>query len=129
MDFPYLVVVADCKREMGAKNDRSLFEALFGDAVYQWKENGEAIPARARNGFWGHPNGPNNINVSAVLLISNPDLWTIGSTDFEPLLALNPWAEFPLPPEFLPLNRLRAKRRTLVVRKGSSSPYRSEAPE
>jgi hypothetical protein len=129
MDFPYLVVVADCKREIGAKNDRSLFEALFGDAVYQWKENGEAIPARARNGFWGHPNGPNNINVSAVLLISNPDLWTIGSTDFEPLLALNPWAEFPLPPEFLPLNRLRAKRRTLVVRKGSSSPYRSEAPE
>jgi hypothetical protein len=109
MDCPYIVVVGDCKREMGAKNDRSLFEALFGDPVYQWKENGEAFPGRARNGFWGYPSGLKNINVTAVLLIGNPDLWTIGSKDYEPLLAVNPWAEFALPPGFLPLNRFELK--------------------
>jgi hypothetical protein len=109
MTNPYLIVVADCKDELpgGKHNGEALVEAMFGDIITQATKdaNGKTIIADVRmpNGYWGTPDAPKHRNVSGVLLLPKPHLWDLRNERWQPLLIRNPWAERPLPADFLPL--------------------------
>lgn len=109
-DIPYLIVVADCRGELtgGDSNDEEFLEALYGTVTYTVSRDPEAEPrvlgvSRSSNGYWGTPDAPRNPQVSGVLLLPQPDLWSLRSDNWQPLLARNRRAAFPLPAEFLPL--------------------------
>lgn len=109
MTQPYLVVVADCKDELGggANNGEALVEAMFGIIISRTTTgaNGKLIleNARSTDGYWGTPENPKHQGVSGVLLLPKPHLWALREERWQPLLVRNPWANHPLPDEFLPL--------------------------
>jgi hypothetical protein len=113
LDAPFLIVVADCKGEVGwgesAKTE--LIEALFGDeAVTVWHDESGRVhsePGRKPNGLFGGGSQPKNQHVSAVLLIPQPDLWGLRNPMHQPLLVHHPCAQYPLPPDVLPIPSLR----------------------
>lgn len=95
LDRPYVVTI----------NATSLFtdemdvtDALFGrEHLIIDRQAGSAIPARAPDGFWIGPKGPQNTRVSAVLIAIQLLPWTVST--HTPTLWHNPWAEKPLGPE------------------------------
>lgn len=109
LDAPYLIVIADCKDELvgGDRNDESLIDAVFGKVVTQTTvlANGEVEmkDVRLDDGYWGHPNTARHKNVSGVLLLPKPHLWDLRDERWRPLLLRNPWADHPLPADFLSL--------------------------
>jgi hypothetical protein len=109
LDAPYLIVIADCKEELvgGDRNDDALIDAVFGTVVTQTRvlENGEheTKDVRRDDGYWGHPTTARHKNVSGVLLLPKPHLWDLRNDRWQPLLLRNPWADHPLPENFLPL--------------------------
>lgn len=106
---PYLIVVADCKDELGGgdNNGEAVVEAMFGTIITQatQDENGKTIvrDVRRTDGYWGTPDAPKHRGVSGVLLLPKPHLWDLREKRWQPLLVRNPWADHPLPDEFLPL--------------------------
>jgi hypothetical protein len=68
-------------------------------------ENGEheTKDVRLDDGYWGHANTARHKNVSGVLLLPKPHLWDLRNDRWQPLLLRNPWADYPLPEDFLPL--------------------------
>jgi hypothetical protein len=109
LDAPYLIVIADCKDELvgGDHNDRALIDAAFGTVVTQTRVLGngelEMKDVRCDDGYWGFPNTARHKNVSGVLLLPKPHLWDLRDDRWQPLLLRNPWADHPLPADFLPL--------------------------
>jgi hypothetical protein len=109
MKNPYLIVVADCKEELsgGKRNGEALVEAMFGYVITQMMKdaNGNTIIRNVRrpNGYWGTPAAPKHRDVSGVLLLPQPHLWDLREERWQPLLIRNPWAQRPLPDDFLPL--------------------------
>jgi hypothetical protein len=109
LDAPYLIVIADCKEELvgGIHNDHAVIDAVFGTVVAQTREleNGEreTKDVRLDDGYWGHPNTARHKNVSGVLLLPKPHLWDLRNERWQPLLLRNPWADLPLPDDFLAL--------------------------
>jgi hypothetical protein len=109
LDAPYLIVIADCKEELvgGIQNDHAVIDAVFGTVVTQTREleNGEreTKDVRLDDGYWGHPNTARHKNVSGVLLLPKPHLWDLRNDRWQPLLICNPWADHPLPDDFLAL--------------------------
>ncbi|MCW5696079.1 MAG: hypothetical protein KIS96_04995 [Bauldia sp.] len=105
---PYVIAVVDNKGELtgGEANEVELVEALFGDEAYQFPgdDSGELRLVRQRNGFFGHGGQARNTNVTAVVLLPRADLWSLRDPKWQPILAVNPWAEFPLPRrDFIPI--------------------------
>ena len=106
---PYLIAIADCKDELagGHHNDEALIDAVFGSVVTQSRqlENGdwEHKDVRLDDGYWGHMQSARHKNVSAALLLPRPHLWDLRNDRWQPLLIHNPWADHPLPGDFLPL--------------------------
>jgi hypothetical protein len=109
MDHPYLIVVSDCKDELsgGRRNGEALADAMFGTIVTRVTKdaNGKTVTedVRQTDGYWGTPNAPKHRNVSGVLVLPKPHLWDLRDERWQPLLVRNPWAERPLPDDFLPL--------------------------
>jgi hypothetical protein len=109
LDTPYLIVVADCKDELvgGVHNGDALLDAAFGTVATQVTtfENGnhEIAERRRADGYWGFPATARHHNVSGALLLPKPHLWDLRSDRWQPLLLRNPWADHPLPNDFLPL--------------------------
>jgi hypothetical protein len=109
LNAPYLIVIADCKEELagGKHNDDALIDAVFGTVVTQTRvfENGEheTKDVRLDDGYWGHPDPARHKNVSGALLLPKPHLWDLREDRWQPLLIRNPWADYPLPENFLPL--------------------------
>lgn len=109
MTNPYLIVVADCKDELpgGKHNGEALVEAMFGDIITRATKDAEGktviTDVRKPNGYWGTPDAPKHRNVSGVLLLPKPHLWDLREDRWQPVLVRNPWAERPLPADFLPL--------------------------
>ncbi len=109
MSDPYLIVVADCKDELpgGKHNGTALVEAMFGDIITRASKDaaGKTVvtDVRQANGYWGLPDKPKHCNVSGVFLMPKPHLWDLREERWQPLLVRNPWAERPLPEDFLPL--------------------------
>jgi hypothetical protein len=109
LDAPYLIVIADCKEELagGDRNDEALIDAVFGSVVTQVRvlENGEKEiqDVRLDDGYWGHAETARHKNVGGVLILPKPHLWDLRNARWQPLLIRNPWADNPLPADFLPL--------------------------
>ena len=98
LDKPYLIAVADGKDQFFSKDsiNSALTEAVFGDEIVQFR-NGTPQLMRAKNGSWYGPKGPRNRHVSGVLLLPETGLWKLREEKWQPVLAVNPWAERPLP--------------------------------
>jgi hypothetical protein len=109
LDQLYLIAVADGKDQLFGKKsvDSALTDAVFGDEIVQFKGNAFHV-ARAKNGFWHGPNGPRNQHVSGLLLLPETGLWKLREERWQPVLAVNPWAERPLPDALRTIGRFEA---------------------
>ncbi len=119
LDKPYLIAVADGKDQLFSKDsiNSALTEAVFGDEIVQFKGSTAHI-AHAKNGFWHGPKGPRNQHVSGVLLLPETGLWKLREEKWQPVLAINPWAERPLPEALRTMRRFEADNGRWVFRKG-----------
>lgn len=119
LDRPYLIAVADGKDQFFSKDSihTALTEAVFGDEIVQFNGSTASI-ARAKNGFWHGLNGPQNRHVSGVLLLPETGLWKLREEKWQPVLAVNPWAERPLPDALREMNRFEADGDRWVFREG-----------
>jgi hypothetical protein len=119
LDKPYLITVADGKGRLFNRDSihSALNEAVFGDEIMQVK-GGTARIAHAKNGFWHGPQGPRNQHVSGVLLLPETGLWKLREEKWQPVLAVNPWAERPLPDVLQRMNRFEADNGHWVFREG-----------
>lgn len=119
LDKPFLIVVADAKEQL-LDNDSiklAVTEAVFGDEKVQFTE-GVALAAYAKNGFWHGPNGPRNRHVGGVLLLPETGVWRLREEKWQPILAVNPWAERPLPASLRTMRRLEADDGRWVLHEG-----------
>jgi hypothetical protein len=118
-DAPYLIVVADAKDQLFGKDSTKLAitEAVLGDEIVK-VQDGNAIIARAKNGFWHGPRGARNRHVSGVLLLPGTGLWRLREEKGQPILAINPWADRPLPKGLKALRRFEAKDDKWVLQDG-----------
>jgi hypothetical protein len=116
---PYLIVVADATGQtFGKKSIHSaLTQAVFADEIVQFR-GGQAHKTYASNGFWSGPTGPQNRHVSGVLLLRETQLWRLRNEKFQPVMAVNPWAERALPAELRTLQRFEEKDGRLAFRDG-----------
>jgi hypothetical protein len=110
LNAPYLIVVADAKDQLFTEKSigSALVDAVFGDEIVKF-QGGKAWVTHAQNGFWYGKNGPRNRHVSGVLLLPRTDLWKIREEKWQPVLAVNPWAEHPLPAPLKTLKRFEAE--------------------
>jgi hypothetical protein len=80
---------------------------MFGTIITEvWAdENGKPVARDRRDadGYWGTPDAPRHRDVSGVLVLPKPHLWDLRNERWQPVLVRNPWAERPLPDDFLPL--------------------------
>jgi hypothetical protein len=95
----YLIVVADAKGQLlGARSIQdALKEALFGDEIVRLRDGEEPQLDLKNNGFWRNRTGARNTQVSGVMLFPDADIWGLRSEALQPTLAINPWADHPLP--------------------------------
>ncbi len=119
LDKPYLIVVADGKDQLFGKDAMrsALTEAVFGDELVEFK-NGTMEVTHAKNGFWNGPDGPCNRHVSGVLLLPDTGLWKLREDKRQPLLAVNPWGERPLPDPLRKMRRLENDNGKWLLREG-----------
>ena len=98
LDKPFLIAVADGKNQLFNRTSihSALTEAVFGDEIVQFNGKVHEI-THAKNGFWHGPKGPRNQHVSGVLLLPETGLWKLREEKWQPVLAVNPWAERQLP--------------------------------
>jgi hypothetical protein len=117
IDIPYLIAVADGKDQIFGKNsvNRALTQTVFGDEIVH---GGTGYVTHAKNGFWHGPEGPRNQHVSGVLLLPQMGLWKLREENWQPALAVNPWAERPLPDALRLMKRFEADNGRWVVREG-----------
>lgn len=123
LQVPYLTVVADAKGQLfGAESTRSaLTEAVLGDEVIQFLEGDAAIKlTRANNGFWCGREAPRNTHVSGVMLFPDIGLWGLRSDNLQPVLAINPWAECPLPEALKVFHRFEAEGDKWIYKEGQN---------
>jgi hypothetical protein len=120
IDVPYLIVVADAKDQMfSARHVRdAITEAALGDEQTTFVGRGIPRPNSAPNGFWWGP-GPKNRHVTAILLLPETGIWKLRDPNWEPILAVNPWATAQLPSSLNSLTRLEADQAHWVERKGT----------
>jgi hypothetical protein len=111
--------VADEKNQLFNKDSihSALTDAVFGDEIVQFK-GGTALITRGKNGFWHGPNGPRNKHVSGILLLPETGLWKLREEKWQPVLAVNPWADHPLPDALREMNRFEADGDKWVFRDG-----------
>jgi hypothetical protein len=119
LDKPYLIAVADGKEQYFSEESvkSALTEAVLGDEIVQFQD-GMARLTHAKNGFWHGPKGPRNRHVSGVLLLPDLGLWKLRERKRQPMLAVNPWAERPLPEALRMIGRLEAEDSRWVFREG-----------
>lgn len=119
LDKPYLIAVADGKDQYFGEDSvkSALTEAVLGDEIVQFQD-GVAHLTHAKNGFWLRSQGPHNRHVSGVLLLPDLGLWKLRERRRQPLLALNPWAERPLPEALRMIGRLEVDDGHWVFREG-----------
>jgi hypothetical protein len=108
-DVPYVIVVADCKNSIpvGDHVEDALIDGLFGTrhVVFRKLADGsfETFDDRADDGFWGRHGAPRNRNVSAVVILPEPNLWKLRDDRWQPIIAYNPFATNPISSDLLPL--------------------------
>jgi len=121
LDKPYLIAVADGKNHFFGKDsvNRALTEAVFGDEAVKFR-GGTAYLTHAQNGFWHGPDGPRNQHVSGILLLPDTELWKLRDERGQPLLAINPWAEKPLPDGLRTMRRFQADNGHWVLKDGTA---------
>lgn len=115
-----MIVIADCKGQLWGNDKISVpvVEALFGDEIVKVRGGSNGTLTRKPNGFWGRSSAPRNKNVSGVLILKSANLWTLRSNNYQPLLAINPWAEHPLSERFISLQRMAIEDDTLMLHDG-----------
>jgi hypothetical protein len=86
----------------------ALTEAVFGDEIAV-SIAGKLRLDHAKNGFWNGPAGPQNKQVSGVMLLPKTGIWELREPKWQPLLAVNPWAVLFLPEELKTIARLEAE--------------------
>jgi hypothetical protein len=119
LDQPYLIVVADGKGQIFTKDSvhSALTNAVFGDEIVQFT-GGTYQRTHAKNGFWHGPDGPRNRHVSGVLLLPETGLWKLREEKWQPVLAVNPWAERPLADALRRMDRFEASNGRWVFHEG-----------
>ena len=121
MDAPYIIVVADAKEQLFGEEQirNAITEAVFLDERMVVTD-GESRREYAGNGFWHGNDGPKNQHVSAVLMIPKIGIWDLRENKWQPILAINPWAQNVVPEEFKALSRLEADDGKWVPREGEN---------
>ena len=124
MVLPYLIVVADCKDELrGGRIADAALDAMFGTIITEaWKDDNGGFVMRDRravDGYWGTPDKPRRRNVSGILILPKPHLWDLRNERWQPILLRNPWAERPLPDDFLTLPGFELKQNQLLPTEGT----------
>jgi hypothetical protein len=119
LDKPYLIAIGDGKDQLFSKDSihSALSDAVFGDEIVQVRGD-EVYITRAKNGFWHGPEGPRNQHVSGVLLLPQTGLWRLREEKWQPVLAVNPWAERPLPDVLRTVSRFEADNGRWTFRDG-----------
>jgi hypothetical protein len=109
--LPYIVAV-NVIDELA--DDIDIMNALFGQEVVTVYERPNAESrlefGRQPNGAWLGPRGPQSTRVSAALIVTNLNAWTIAFKT--PILIHNPWASNPLKPDVWSLTQQLANRAT-----------------
>jgi len=110
---PYLIVVADARGEVMSSHDVSeaLTVALLGYEVNPERLDAAGMdqsPLIRESGFWFGRGHPDNVHVSAVLFMPDAEITQLRRSERGGIVAQNPWAKYPLSPDFLPLQQLRA---------------------
>ncbi|MFO1149071.1 MAG: hypothetical protein U1E62_11920 [Alsobacter sp.] len=109
---PFVIAVADCADEIqGQTPGEALISAAFGDEAVSIPvglvgQAGLARTTRLSNGFFGTPHRPRNVNVSAVILLPDGDIWRLREKHRQPLILYNPYAIHPIDPSWLALDEL-----------------------
>ncbi len=118
-DVPFLVVVADGRDEVDEDVCMVLVDALFGDVQLVGTRSG-VQEERAGNGYFGRIGEGRHTNVSAVLLMPDPEFLSLYNENRQPVLITNPNALNPLPPDILPVFRFEydAKQERMTPRQG-----------
>ena len=121
MDAPYIIVVADAKEQLFGEEQirNAITEAVFLDERMVVTD-GESKREYSGNGFWHGNDGPKNQHVSAVLMIPKIGIWDLRENKWQPILAINPWAQNVVPEEFKALSRLEADDGKWVPREGKN---------
>jgi hypothetical protein len=119
LEKPYLIAVADRKNKLFNTDSihSALTDAVFGDEIVQFK-GGTVHIIRGKNGFWHGPNGPRNKHGSGILLLPETGLWKLREEKWQPVLAVNPWADHPPPDALREMNRFEADGDKWVFRDG-----------
>jgi hypothetical protein len=114
-----LIAVADGKNRIFGKKsvNTALTQTVFGDSIEEDRA-GTARITDAKNGFWHGPKGPQNQRVSGVLFLPETNLWKLRKEHWQPVLAVNPWAERTLPDALRTMNRFEADNGRWVFREG-----------
>jgi len=125
LDRPYLLVVAD-------RTDRLAYLAgdfagnvaggLFGPEITEdvaLLDGRREMRHRRGDGFWLYQERPRHPGVSSVLVFPCAEIWKLRDQRWQPLLARNPFADRPLPPDLnLPWNELVMRAENGTVRPG-----------
>jgi aspartyl-tRNA(Asn)/glutamyl-tRNA(Gln) amidotransferase subunit B len=119
---PYLIVVADAKNQLFRKNAvrDAIVEAVFGDERMAAVTGGRPTLVHADNGFWFAAAGCRNQHVSAILLMPDAEIWKLREDRWQPLLAVNLRADFPIPDPIRGLMRLEADDKKWVPGEGKT---------
>ena len=116
---PYMIVVADAKEQLFNESHikTAVTEAVFGDEQIVFA--GDTFEHDySKNGIWNGPSGPRNKHVSAVLLLPKTGIWKLREENWQPIMAVNPWATFPIANSIKQLKRLEAIDGRWVLRGG-----------
>ena len=86
-------------------------QALFGEEEFVFYNNcPDPQMHRKPNGAWLGTSGPQYKRVSGVWIFNSMNCWNIASR--QPIIYLNPWAERPIPEEFLSLRHAKTEDHT-----------------
>jgi hypothetical protein len=115
----------------GHADNIDVMQALFGTEHWTYPTFsgvlGEPRFGRAPDGVFVGPKGPQNRNVSAVLLVSALLPWTVATS--EPVIYQNPWSRNPINslPESITLFRPEGQR--MVARSGTPAHQMLDLPQ
>jgi len=123
-DLPYIIAI-NITVDPFLTDDSDIMNALFGDQqdIVSYLR-GKVISQQAKrkpNGAWYGRNGPQYQGVSTAFTIINLTSWRIARA--RPMIWHNPWANYPLDPDLLPLPQMIPdfKNNKLIKQEGKKS--------
>lgn len=113
LEKPYAVAV---NFVAGHPDDFHAIDALIGQERFVLQGDQLVSAERARDGVWFGRSGPTNTRLSAVIVLSDLNPWSVAAR--VPRVYHNPWAERPITQEFVAFPSYVASGDKLTLRQG-----------